>query len=49
MCIRDSYILEAEYEVIEEEPLAENAAAESEPEAEVDQSEVCLLYTSRCV
>lgn len=36
----DDYILEAEYEVIEEEPLAENAAAESEPEAEVDQSEV---------
>lgn len=36
----DDYILEAEYEVIEEEPLAENATAESEPEAEVDQSEV---------
>lgn len=33
----DDYILEAEYEVIEEEPLAENAEAESE--AEVDQSE----------
>ena len=36
----DDYILEAECEVIEEEPLAENAEAESEPEAEVDQSEV---------
>ncbi len=36
----DDYILEAEYEVIEEEPVAENAEAESEPEAEVDQSEV---------
>lgn len=36
----DDYILEAEYEVIEEEPAAENAEAESEPEVEVDQSEV---------
>lgn len=36
----DDYILEAEYEVIEEEPAAENAEAESEPEAEVGQSEV---------
>ena len=36
----DDYILEAEYEVIEEEPLAKNAETESEPEAEVDQSEV---------
>lgn len=36
----DDYILEAEYEVIEEEPVAENAEVESEPEAEVDQSEV---------
>lgn len=35
----DDYILEAEYEVIEEEPIAENATAESEPEAEVGQSE----------
>ena len=36
----DDYILEAEYEVIEDEPAAENAEAESEPEAEVGQSEV---------
>ena len=36
----DDYILEAEYEVIEDEPAAENAEAESEPEVEVDQSEV---------
>lgn len=36
----DDYILEAEYEVIEEEPAAENAEAESESEVEVDQSEV---------
>lgn len=35
----DDYILEAEYEVIEEEPIAENAEAESEPEAEAGQSE----------
>ena len=33
------YILEAEYEVIEEEPVAEDAEAESDPEADVDQSE----------
>lgn len=35
----DNYILEAEYEVIEEEPVAENAEAGSESEAEVGQSE----------
>lgn len=35
----EDYILEAEYEVIEEEPVAENAEAGSESEAEVGQSE----------
>lgn len=35
----EDYILEAEYEVIEEGPVAENAEAESEPEAEVGQPE----------
>lgn len=35
----DDYILEAEYEVIEEEPVAEDVEVESEPGAEVDHSE----------